>query len=136
MNNTPKTNSEFIGLKNSKKDIVTEENTAQTLGSGTLKVYATPAMIALIESCCAESVENLLSDDITTVGTKLDIEHISASPIGAQISCQSILKEFDGRKMTFLVEAFDNTGLIGKGTHERFTVKSEKFLKKTYAKLS
>lgn len=135
MNNAAKTKNEFIGLKNEKRNVVTEENTAQRLGSGTLKVYATPAMIALIESCCTESVENLLGKGITSVGTRLDVEHISASPIGAEITCQSTLKEFDGRKMIFLVEVFDNTGLIGKGTHERFTVKSEKFLEKAYNKL-
>lgn len=105
------------------------------MGSGTLRVFATPAMIALIEGCCAESVEGLLDEGITSVGTHLDIEHLSASPIGAGVVCKSTLAAFDGRRLDFSVEVYDNAGLIGKGTHTRYTVKADSFLKKANAKL-
>lgn len=123
------------GLTGEKSVAVTMENTAVAMGSGTLRVFATPAMIALIEACCAESVEELLGDGITSVGTNVTIDHLSASPIGAGIVCKSVLTAFDGRRLDFDAEVFDNAGLIGKGTHTRFTVKADSFLKKANAKL-
>ena len=111
------------------------ENTAVAMGSGTLRVFATPAMIALCEACCAELVEDLLGEGITSVGTHLDVDHLSASPIGAGIVCKSTLTAFDGRRLDFSVEVYDNAGLIGKGTHTRYTVKADSFLKKANAKL-
>ena len=123
------------GITGEKSTAVTEDSTAVVMGSGTLRVFATPAMIALIEGCCAESVEDLLDEGITSVGTALDIEHLAASPVGAGIVCKSTLTAVDGRRLGFSVEVYDNAGLIGKGTHTRYTVKAEKFLEKTYAKL-
>ena len=125
-----------IGLTNEKSVAVTIENTAIAMGSGTLRVFATPSMIALIEGCCAESVEDRLGEGITSVGTKVDVEHLAASPIGASILCKSKLVACDGRRLDFEVEVFDNNGLIGKGTHTRFTVDADKFVSKTYAKLT
>lgn len=125
-----------IGLTGEKSTAVTMENTAIAMGSGTLRVFATPAMIALIEGCCAESVEDLLGEGITSVGTKVAVEHLAASPLGASILCKSTLTAFDGRRLDFEVEVFDNKDLIGKGTHTRFTVKADRFLEKTNAKLS
>ena len=124
------------GVTGEKSVAVTIENTALAMGSGTLRVFATPAMIALCEACCAESVEDLLGDGVTSVGTKVDVEHLAASPIGASILCKSVLTAFDGRRLDFSVEVYDNSGLIGKGTHTRFTVNAEKFVSKTYAKLN
>ena len=123
------------GLTGEKSVAVTMENTAVAMGSGTLRVFATPAMIALIEGCCAESVEELLDEGITSVGTQVNIDHLSASPLGAGIVCKSRLTAFDGRRLDFEVEVYDNAGLIGKGTHTRFTVKADSFLKKTNSKL-
>ena len=123
------------GIKGEKSIAVTIADTALAMGSGTLRVFATPAMIALVEGCCAESVEDLLDEGITTVGTKVDIEHISASPVGAGIVCRSVLTAFDGRRLDFAVEVFDNAGLIGKGIHTRFTVKADSFFRKTNSKL-
>ncbi len=123
------------GITGEKSVAVTMENTAVAMGSGTLRVFATPAMIALIEGCCAESVEELLGEGITSVGTNVNIDHLSASPLGAGIVCKSTLAAFDGRRLDFEVEVFDNAGLIGKGTHTRFTVKADSFLKKANAKL-
>ena len=123
------------GITGEKSIAVTMDVTAVAMGSGTLRVFATPAMIALVEGCCAESVEELLGEGITSVGTHIDIEHLSASPVGAGVVCKSRLTAFDGRRMDFEAEIFDNAGLIGKGTHTRCTVKADSFMKKTNAKL-
>lgn len=124
------------GIINEKSIAVTIENTAVAMGSGTLRVFATPAMVALVEGCCAESVEDLLGEGITSVGTKVEIEHLAASPLGASILCKSTLIAVDGRKLSFTFEVYDNKELIGKGSHTRFTVDAEKFAIKTYAKLA
>lgn len=124
------------GITNEKSVAVIIENTALAMGSGTLRVFATPAMIALIEGCCAESVEDQLGEGMTSVGTKVDIEHVAASPLGASILCKSKLVAVDGRKLDFDVEVYDNTDLIGKGKHTRFIVDADKFVTKTYAKLN
>lgn len=122
------------GITGEKSVAVKIENTALAIGSGTLRVFATPAMIALIEGCCAESVEDMLPQGITTVGTKVEVEHLAASPIGASILCKSKLTAYDGRRLDFEVEVFDNAGLIGKGTHTRFTVDAQRFIDKAYSK--
>ena len=123
------------GITNEKSVAVTLANTALAMGSGTLRVFATPAMIALCEGCCAESVEDLLDDGMTSVGTKVEIEHLAASPLGASILCKSRLVAVDGRKLDFEVEVYDNVGLIGKGEHTRFIVDAERFVNKTYSKI-
>ena len=122
------------GITGEKSVAVKIENTALAMGSGTLRVFATPAMIALIEGCCAESVEDMLPQGITTVGTKVEVEHLAASPLGASILCKSKLTAYDGRRLDFEVEVFDNAGLIGKGTHTRFTVDAQRFIDKAYSK--
>ena len=124
------------GLKGTVETLVVPENTAKTYNSGLLEVFATPAMIALCENTCAMIVENLLDDGITSVGTRIDIEHLSASPIGAEITCKATLTAFDGRRLDYSVEVYDNAGLIGKGAHTRFTVIADSFLKKANAKLN
>ena len=123
------------GITGEKSVAVKIENTALAMGSGTLRVFATPAMIALIEGCCAESVEDMLPQGITTVGTKVEVEHLAASPIGASILCKSKLTAYDGRRHDFEVEVYDNAGLIGKGTHTRFTVDAQRFIDKAYSKV-
>ena len=124
-----------VGLTGEKSVAVIPANTAFAMGSGELRVFATPAMIALIEGCCAESIEDLLDEGITSVGTHVDVEHLAASPVGAGIVCKSVLKAFDGRRLDFDVEVYDNAGLIGRGTHTRYTVKADSFLRKAEAKL-
>ena len=123
------------GIKGKMTETVTEEKTAAALGSGTLRVYATPAMIAFMENTALNSVADKLDDGMTTVGTKLDIVHTSASPVGSTITCESELVEIDRRRLVFSVTAYDNAGEIGKGTHERFIVDSVKLSEKTAAKL-
>lgn len=123
------------GITQTKEVVVTKGNTALALGSGTLEVFATPAMIALMEGTAAESVESLLEEGQTTVGTALEIKHLAASPIGMPIRCESELIAVDGRALTFAVTAYDKAGKIGEGTHGRFIVDSEKFFAKAQGKL-
>ena len=112
---------------------VTDEVTAATVGSGMLPVFATPSMIALIETA-ADSVASGLEPGMTTVGTKLDIAHTAATPVGMAVRAETELAEIDGRRLVFTVRAFDEVGEIGSGIHERFIVNAEKFLAKTNAK--
>ena len=122
------------GIKGTQEVKVTEENTALTMGSGTLKVFATPSMIALMEKTAWQSVAPHLEEGSGTVGTQLNVSQLSATPLGMTVRCESELTEVDGRKLVFKVAAYDNAGLIGEGTHERFIVKNEKFQAKADSK--
>ena len=117
-------------------ETVSEENTALSVGSGSLKVYATPAMLALMEKAACKALEPVLGEGETTVGTLLNVKHIAATPMGMQVSATAELLEKDGRRYVFKVTATDECGVIGEGTHERFAVLSEKFTEKTYSKLN
>ena len=123
------------GIKNRTETIVTKELCANTWGSGGLEVYATPAMIALMENTAWASVEPCMEEGRSTVGTKLDVSHLSASPVGARVTCESELIDIDGRRLVFKVSASDDSGLIGEGMHERFIINTEKFMARTEAKL-
>lgn len=125
-----------IGIKNRVESTVTQELSAKTMGSGSLDVFATPAMVALMEKCAAESVESLVGEGNSTVGTKIDVDHLSATPLGMKVYCESELIAEDGRSLTFKIEAFDEAGLIGRATHNRFVIAKERFVEKTYQKLS
>lgn len=114
---------------------VTDEVTAAAVGSGMLPVFATPSMIALMEKAAAESVAPQLDAGMTTVGTKLDVAHTAATPVGMTVRAETELTEIDGRRLIFIVRAFDELGEIGSGTHERFIVNAEKFLAKAEIKL-
>ena len=124
-----------IGIKNEIIITVMPEMTAETMGSGTLEVFATPAMVALMEQTAAESVENELGEGNTSVGTLINVQHLAATPMGMQVTCKSILTEINGRKLSFEIEAYDECGMIGKAYHERFIVAAERFEQKTYEKL-
>lgn len=123
-----------IGIKGSKKIVVTEELTAAHIGSGLVSVFATPMMIALMEGTCAESVAPFLAEGEGTVGTHVNVSHCSATPVGMEVRCKSELVEVDRRHLTFKVAAYDERGLIGEGTHERFIINSAKFQAKIDAK--
>lgn len=123
-----------MGTLGSGETTVSEKNTAKTLGSGGLDVFATPAMILLMENTAAESVAKFLDENFSTVGTKIDIKHLSPSPIGAKITCNTKVISQDRAKIEFEVKAFDNAGLIGEGKHERFIIDKENFMKKAMAK--
>lgn len=120
-----------IGSKHEISITVEKSMTAASMKSGNLDVLATPYMIALMEQASAENCEKFLPDGISTVGTLVNISHLAATAIGAEVRVESVLTDFDGRKATFEVTAYDNAGVIGKGTHERFTIKVDSFLRKT-----
>ncbi len=123
------------GIKNKNEITVDSSLTADTWGSGGLPVYATPAMITLMEQTAWSSVEPCMEEGKSTVGTHLDVSHLSASPVGAHITCETELVEIDGRRLVFKVSASDDAGLIGEGTHERFIITKDKFMARTEAKL-
>ncbi len=125
-----------IGVKNVIETTVTENNTAVAMGSGTLSVFATPAMIALIEETAWRSVVPYLESGQATVGTRLDISHVSPTPLGMTVKCETELIEADGRKLKFKAEVYDESGLIGTGTHERFIITADKFQAKAESKKS
>lgn len=125
-----------VGLKNSGEMPVTESDTAIFVGSGSLKVLATPKMIALMEKVSAELAEKNLPENFTSVGISLNVEHIAPTPVGMKIRVESELVEISGRKLTFEVAAFDEKEKIGKGRHERFIVDGKKFQAKTDKKIS
>ena len=124
------------GSKGHQELVVTQELTAKNMGSGVMDVFATPAMLALMEKTAFTSVAEYLNEGCGSVGTKVDIEHVASSPVGMKITCDSELIEIEGRKLVFKVEAYDEKGLIGKGTHERFIVENKKFQEKTDNKLA
>lgn len=123
-----------IGLKGHLEQTVTEEVTADRIGSGLVKVFATPMMIALIEQTCNESVVPYLEPGQGTVGTHVDVSHCAATPVGMRVWCDSELVEVDRRRLVFAVKAYDECGLIGEGRHERFIIDSAKFQAKIDAK--
>lgn len=112
------------------KVIVSAENVAETMGSGDLQVFATPAMVALMENAAMMAAKQLLKEGETTVGGKIDATHLRPSPIGEEISATAQLIGQSGAKLTFEVSANDSKGVIGKATHIRFIVNVEKFLSK------
>ncbi len=118
------------GLQLEKEMYVGEKDTATIYGSGTLEVFATPAMIAFMEYTAMTSVEHLLEESDTTVGTEINVQHLKASPVGAKIRCKSELTEVDGRQLSFEINVWDNEQLIGKGTHKRFIINKERFMAK------
>lgn len=113
---------------------VTDKNTAKTMKSGELNVYATPAMIALMEQAAYTSVADELEEGQGSVGTLMNVKHISATPVGMEVTAKSELLEIDGRRLVFQVEAFDERGKIGEGEHERFIVNNVKFQQKADSK--
>lgn len=123
------------GIKGHQEITVTQELTAKNMGSGVMDVFATPAMLALMEKTAFTSVMPYLNEGCGSVGTKVEIDHVASSPVGMKITCDSELIGIEGRKLIFKVEAYDSKGLIGKGIHERFIVESEKFQEKTNKKL-
>lgn len=125
-----------IGTKGSFKTIVDGSNTAKTMGSGSLEVFATPSMVAIMEKASTLALEPFLDDGSTTVGTAMDITHVSATPIGMEVYATAEVVEVNGREIKFYVQAFDECGLIGEGTHKRFIVYAEKFQDKANSKLN
>lgn len=123
-----------IGLKGRAETTVMPENTAQAVGSGLVPVFATPYMIALMEGAAVNAVQAALAPDEGTVGTRLDVTHDAATPIGLKVWAEAELVKVEGRKLTFAVSAYDEREKIGGGVHERFIIKPEKFLARAQGK--
>ena len=118
------------GLHHSETLVVEHKDTAAVYGSGALEVFATPAMIALMEKTCLESVADKIGEGNTTVGIAVNIKHLKASPVGSTIRCDAEIVEVDRRRLVFSVKCFEDETLVGEGTHERFVVDSQKFMSK------
>ncbi|SFG12987.1 Predicted thioesterase [Lachnospiraceae bacterium C7] len=125
-----------IGLKGQSKRTVTNETTAKALKSGELEVLATPIMVALMEEAACNCLEGHLEEGQSSVGTSLNISHVSPSPVGMDITCEAELIAIDRKALSFEVKAFDESGLIGEGTHSRFIINKEKFQNKANSKLN
>ena len=118
------------GIRGRREQTVTPEMSAARIGSGLVEVFATPMMVALIEQTCLESVLPHLEEGQGTVGTLVNVTHVSATPVGMRVWCESELVEVDRRRLVFKVKAYDECGLIGEGTHERFIIDNAKFMEK------
>ena len=125
----------IVGMKGEVSTTVEREDTALEVGSGSLLVYATPCMVALMEGAACEAIADALGENQTTVGTALNIEHISATPVGLDVRAEATVTAVEGKVISFEVKAFDESGEIGRGTHKRVIIHSQKFLEKTYSKL-
>jgi len=123
------------GMTGTVSTVCEREDTAYEVGSGSLLVYATPCMVALMEGAACEAIANALPEGKTSVGTQLNIAHLSATPVGLEVRAEAQVTEIDGNTITFQVTAFDEAGKIGEGTHKRVIVTEQKFLDKTYSKL-
>jgi predicted thioesterase len=122
------------GLVGERETQVTAENTAQHLGSGNVSVFATPAMILLMEMAGVAAVDHLLPEGYRTVGIHVNVSHLAATPLGMTVRVRAELLEVDGRKLTFRVEAFDDVEKIGEGIHQRMIINLAKFKERAEAK--
>ena len=123
-----------LGIKGTAETVVVYENTAAAVGSGALEVFSTPSMIALMEKASRELVQPYLEEGQSTVGTRLEVSHVAASPIGAHIHAEGTLVEIDRRMLTFEVKAYADGELIGEGRHQRCIIYAERFMEKALAK--
>lgn len=123
------------GIQGHAETLVEPGDTALVVGSGDLRVYATPCMVALMEGAACESIAPCLASGESSVGISMTVKHTSATPVGMEVRAESKVTAVEGRKVTFEITAYDEAGEIGRATHERFIVKAEKFLEKTYEKL-
>ena len=124
-----------VGLKGEARIVVEREDTALEVGSGSLLVYATPCMVALMEGAACEAIAACIPEEKTSVGTFLEISHLSATPVGLEVWAEAEVTAVEGSVITFQVTAFDEAGKIGEGTHKRAIISTQRFLDKTYAKL-
>lgn len=120
------------GLTYTSTVVVSKENVAATMGSGNMNVFATPAMVVLMENAAMNAVAGELPEGSTTVGAMINTTHIKPSAMGDTVSATATLKEVEGRKLTFEVRAKDSKGMIGEGIHVRYIVDREKFMSKLF----
>ena len=124
-----------VGMKGEVTSYVEREDTAAEVGSGSLLVYATPCMVALMEGAACEAIAAAMPEDKTSVGIELAISHIAATPVGMDVRAEAEVTNVEGNILTFNVVAYDETGKIGEGTHKRAIVTTQRFLEKTYEKV-
>ena len=124
-----------VGMKGEASTLVEREDTAAEVGSGSLLVYATPCMVALMEGAACEAIADALGEDQSSVGIALNIEHLSATPVGLEVRAEAEVTAVEGKIITFSLTAYDEAGKIGEGTHKRCVVNAQKFLDKAYTKL-
>lgn len=125
----------LVGMKATVSTLVEREDTALEVGSGSLLVYATPCMAALMEGAACEAIAAGLAEGETTVGIELNLKHTAATPVGMDVRAEAELTAVDGKILTFRITAYDEAGVIGTADHKRALVNSQRFLDKTYAKL-
>ena len=124
-----------VGMTGQVTSVVEREDTALEVGSGSLLVYATPCMVALMEGAACEAIAPAMNEEKTSVGTALNISHISATPVGLEVRAEAVVTQVEGNTIQFQITAYDEAGKIGEGTRTRVVVTSQKFLDRTYAKV-
>lgn len=122
------------GLAAETETVVTEDNTAERLGSGSVPVFGTPALVGLMEGAAIRALEGRLPPSTTSVGARIDVRHLAPTPVGRRVRARAELVEVEGRRLVFQIEAWDEREQIGEATHERFVVHRERFLAKAAAK--
>ena len=124
-----------VGMKGEVSTLVEREDTAAEVGSGSLLVYATPCMVALMEGAACEAIAAALPEEKTSVGIALNISHLAATPVGMEVRAEAEVTEVEGNTITFQITAYDEAGKIGEGTHKRAIITAQRFLDKVYSKL-
>lgn len=124
-----------VGMKGEATALVEREDTAYAVGSGTLLVYATPCMVALMEGAACEAISSALTEDKSSVGIELSLKHLAATPVGLEVRAEAEVSAIDGNIITFQIIAYDESGKIGECTHQRAIISTQKFLDNAYAKL-
>ena len=125
----------IVGMKGTAENLCEREDTALEVGSGSLLVYATPCMAALMEAAACAAIEEALDDNETTVGIELNLKHTAATPVGLEVRAEAEVTAVEGKIFSFQITAYDEAGKIGEATHKRALVNSQRFLEKTYSKL-
>lgn len=124
-----------VGMKGEVSTLVEREDTALEVGSGSLLVYATPCMVALMEGAACEAIQDALPEGKTSVGISLDISHLAATPVGLEVRAEAEVTAVEGNTISFRLAAYDEAGLIGEGSHKRAVISTQRFLDKAYSKL-
>lgn len=119
-----------VGIEGCIEIMVTGKDTAARYGSGLIDVFATPAMVGLMESCAQQSIMPYLPEGIITLGIEINVKHLKATPVGMKVTCRTKLTAIEEKRLTFEIEAHDEKGLIGTAQHIRYMVNAEKFMQK------
>lgn len=118
------------GKSFTQKMTVQLKDTATVYGSGHLEVFATPAMVALMENTAVKCLEEELEKGSDTVGIEMNVQHLKATAVGGQVSCQATITQVEGRKISFKIEVWDAKGQVGSASHDRFIIDPERFMAK------